>query len=96
MFKKKNKPFETLGATVEWVDRETVRYTDNGNSTLVWVDYEPGFFSSGRVLRTESISKWQAHPSGTVAEIDAASRQRIEAAVIAYFNSQGVQCSLQA
>ena len=95
MFKNNNKAFETSGATVEWVDRETVKYTENDKSTLVWVDYEAGLLTSGRVLHRYSISKWKVHPLSEKPGIDTESRKKIEAAIIAYFNSRGVRCNVQ-
>jgi hypothetical protein len=32
------------GSSVAWIHRENVRYSENGFSVLVWVDWGPGFF----------------------------------------------------
>lgn len=47
------------GTVVAIEDRETVRYTHDDKVALVWVDYEPGFFSRGRVIKLSSIQSWK-------------------------------------
>jgi hypothetical protein len=51
------------GSYVEWVDRETLKYTSGDFSVLVWVDFEPGLFSGGRIIKASSIKNWDAKPA---------------------------------
>lgn len=44
--------------SIEWVDRETFAYIAGNEKVLVWVDYEPGFFSRGRIIHKDSIKSW--------------------------------------
>lgn len=46
------------GSSVEWKDRETLEYRYGERYVLVWVDYEPGIFSRGRVIKRESLERW--------------------------------------
>ena len=48
------------GSKVEWVDRETLRYSEDPKSVLIWVDFEPGFFSRGRIIKASSIQQWES------------------------------------
>lgn len=47
------------GSQIEWVDKENYRYSKDEYSTLIWVDIEAGFFNSVRIIKTNSITKWQ-------------------------------------
>lgn len=47
------------GSFVEWEDRESVRYTEDGREALIWVDWEPaGWFSSVRIVKADSVDFW--------------------------------------
>jgi hypothetical protein len=52
------------GSSVAWVDRETLKYSDGSHSVLVWVDFEPGFFSKGRIIKASSIQEWESAGDG--------------------------------
>lgn len=32
------------GTTIEWPDKESLKYSDNGYVAMIWVDYGPGIF----------------------------------------------------
>jgi hypothetical protein len=80
------------GSSLTWVDRETVRYTEGEFSALVWVDYEPGFFARGRIIRTSSLATWETTPANAQREISPEQKQRIGADIQEYFRSQRRTC----
>ena len=80
---------------IEWVDRESVRYSDGNYSVVVWVDYEPGLFSSGRIIREASIDFWEAHPPNTNSEISNEDRARIVKALQRYYARESVKCRVE-
>ncbi len=82
----KKKLFED-GSSVEWIDRETLRYRRNGFSALIWVDFEPGFFTNGRIIRSSSLKNWETVPPGRSIEISAEERQEIIDKIKLYFQS---------
>lgn len=87
----------TVGnSSVEWEDRETLRYSENGFSALVWVDYEPGIFSQGRIIKSASIVKWNAKPEGTSDHIEPGQKQKIISEIQKFFASRGKKCTVQA
>jgi hypothetical protein len=75
------------GSSIEWVDRETLEYFEGEYSALVWVDYAPGFFSSGRIIRTSSIQNWKKKPPDAPERIDDESRARIIEKVVQYYRA---------
>jgi hypothetical protein len=77
---------------VQWVDRETVRLVEGKRSALVWVDVEARFFSRGRVIRLESITKWKDTETSHDEPINAAERNKIVIAVLDYFHRQRIPC----
>ena len=83
----KKQTFED-GSSVEWVDRETVKYTENGFSTLVWVDFAPGFFSGGRVIISSHIIKWRSWPAGSSELIDENKKREIIEKIKKYFGKK--------
>lgn len=80
------------GSSVEWVDKETVRYSEGEFSVLIWVDFEPGFWSSGRVIRSSSIKNWSATPTGCSATIDAEKKREIIDKIQRYYGSLKKKC----
>jgi hypothetical protein len=62
VYMSRKKTFDN-GSYVEWVDRETLKYTSGDFSVLVWVDFEPGLFSGGRIIKASSIKNWDAKPA---------------------------------
>ncbi|GLI34002.1 hypothetical protein [Desulforhabdus amnigena] len=75
------------GSYVEWVDRETLKYTSGDFSVLVWVDFEPGLFSGGRIIKASSIKNWDAKPAGSPATIDEDIKQDIINKIQQYYKS---------
>ena len=73
------------GSSLEWVDRETLRYSEDGFTVLVWVDFEPGLLRGGRILKTSSIQEWTTKPEGASGTIDAEQRSRIIGRVQQYY-----------
>jgi hypothetical protein len=90
----KAKLFED-GSSVEWVDKETLKYIRGKFSVLVWVDFEPGFFSTGRIVKSSSIEKWKTSPEGVTDEIDDASRNEIINKIKLYYKSMNTKCRVE-
>ena len=74
-----NKPMMRFddGSYIVWEDRESVRYIEDDMEALVWVDYESGFFSRGRIIRSSSIGKWEKHPANIPSDIDEGKKDEI-------------------
>ena len=54
------------GSSIEWVDKETLKYSEQGFSVLVWVDYyRESFLKFGRVINASSIIKWNVYPESS-------------------------------
>jgi hypothetical protein len=83
------------GSSVDWVDKETLRYTKGEFSALIWVDFEPGFFSAGRIIRSFSIAKWEAAPVGSTDEIDTESKEEIINKIKLYYKSINKKCRVE-
>lgn len=79
---------------IEWVDRETLRYSEEGRSVLAWVDYSLGFFSNGRILRTESLKHWQ-RAEGGLEEMTASDVARVVEEIRKHYRSEGVSLSVE-
>jgi hypothetical protein len=43
------------GSFVEWVNRETIRYSEGDFSLIIVADFDVGFFSNTRVIKSSSI-----------------------------------------
>lgn len=79
-------------SSVTWVDRETLRYQVGDRYVLVWVDYEPGFFKRGRVIRGSSLGHWEKIPGQEgLVEISLSERLDIIAKIRAYFSNERVR-----
>lgn len=83
------------GALIEWIDKETIRYTKNGFSVDIWTDFERGFFSRGRVLKSESIAYWNTAPSEGNVEIDSLDKVELIEAVNEYYASFKVKMRVE-
>jgi hypothetical protein len=83
------------GSSIEWVDKETLRYRDSAGSALVWVDFETGMFSKGRIIRASSIKLWESPTSTGVNHIDATQKEQIIAKVKSYYASHNVPCRVE-
>jgi hypothetical protein len=83
------------GSCVEWIDRETLKYSKESFSVLVWVDFEPGFFSGGRIIRTSSIKEWDTKPEGTTGLIHKVTKQNIINRIQEYYKSINKRCRVE-
>ena len=83
------------GSSIEWVDKETLRYTESNFSVLIWVDFEPGFFNSGRVIKSSSLATWESKPEGYSSTIEANKKQEILTKVQQYYRSQNKSCRVE-
>ncbi len=83
------------GSSVEWMDKETVKYSRSGKNALVWVDYEPGFFSSGRIIRSGEILGWQNDNGETISSIDPEEKKQIVDKIVAYYEKLGKKISVE-
>jgi len=83
------------GSSLEWIDKETLRYSEQGYEVSIWVDYESGLFKSGRVVKISSIVEWTLKPEGTESSISQEMREKILARVELYYKSLGVACRIE-
>lgn len=74
---------------IDWVDRETLAYRAEGLSVLVWVDYEEGLLSRGRVIHTDSIQHWLDADSKVVRAVTEDERGSIIAAIQKHYAEEG-------
>jgi hypothetical protein len=77
------------GSSIDWVDRETLRYSKGEYSALVWCDFGEGFFSSERIIRTDSLLNWEKAPQGESPMISSVWKQTILSRVANYYDSHG-------
>ena len=82
------------GTTLEWIDRETIRYTEGQSYVDIWVDFAPGFFSKGRVLRKSSLEQWTETPDSTSSQFDSKKLAEIIDKVQQYYDALGVSLSI--
>ena len=73
------------GSSVEWVDKETLKYVEGDFSLLIWVDFEPGFFSNGKVIKASSMKTWNTTPKDGNKIIDDKKRQEIIEKIQQYY-----------
>lgn len=72
-------------------DRETIRYEEQGRATLVWIDYEDGFFSRGRIIKEISLEYWHTSPSKTDDPISVEKKAEIIGKIRQYFGNRPVR-----
>lgn len=82
------------GTTLEWLDRESLKYTDNGYVVIIWVDYGAGLFKVKRKLKTESLSEWNEIPENGTKEIGEYKKKEIILKVQLYYALQKVKCEI--
>ena len=82
-----------MSVSIDWVDRETLAYRSDGLSVLVWVDFEAGFFSRGRVVHKDSIKDWLDKGGSVVRPVSPEERDVIIAAVMAHYANEGRECT---
>ncbi len=82
------------GSSIEWKDRESLKYNQHdGYAALIWIDFEPGFFSRGRVLMTQSLDRWRTGPDGQPLEITYEKREEIIEKVRRYYGRRPLRIS---
>lgn len=82
------------GSVIEWIDKETLRYSEGAFVLNIWVDFEPGFFSTGRIVRAALIKDWSATPSGCASTISEAKRLNILDKVRRYYHLNKRKCRI--
>ena len=92
---KKNKINFDDGSFVVWEDKETLRYTDCNYSALIWVDFEPGIFSSGRIIKASSIENWEEHPENTDSKISENIKKKIIENIKEYYRQNKIKCTVE-
>lgn len=83
------------GCSVEWIDRETLKYSKGEFSLFVWVDFEPGFFSSGMIIKSTSIVTWDSFPEGSSNLIDENEKVEIIGKIQEYYKSNRNKCRVE-
>ena len=81
---------------IDWIDRETLAFRSSGLTVLVWVDFEPGLFSRGRVIHTDSIRQWVDSESNEVRTVTEIERDAIISAVQLHYANERQSCRLEA
>lgn len=79
---------------IDWVDRETLAYCTEGFSVLVWVDYEEGLFSRGRVIHADSIQHWLDADETSVRAVSDDERESIIEAIQKHYAEERRPCRL--
>lgn len=82
------------GSSIEWIDRETLRYGEGNFAVLIWVDVEPGLFNTGRIIRKSSLHEWTETPPAATQTIDVVTRSRIVARAEQYFQARGIRVTV--
>ena len=80
---------------IDLIDRETLAYRSIGYSVLVWVDFEEGFFSRGRVVHTDSIQWWVDSGLNNVRPVTEVERDAIISAVQLHYSQERRPCRLE-
>ncbi len=83
------------GSIIKWEDRETLRYIEGEYNALIWVDFEPGFFSGGRILRSSSIDKWEENSKGVVTAISEVKKADIINKIKLYYKKNKRKCTVE-
>lgn len=83
------------GSSIEWVDRETLRYKEGELSALIWVDFEAGLFSEGRIIKCSSINHWEQQEGNSPKPIDDLKKHEIIEKTIMYYGKLGKPCRLE-
>ena len=80
---------------IDWVDRETLACQVGSLTVLVWVDFEPGLLSKGRVIHQDSVRDWLDSDSQPMRPVTSAERHAIVAAVQQHYEKEGRRCTVQ-
>lgn len=73
------------GSSVEWTSRESLRYTEGHLSVSIGVDFEEGWFKSGRIVRTGTIRSWEGGSSDEASAITEEKKKEIIDKVVLYY-----------
>ena len=60
-----------------------------------WVDFEPGLFSNGRIIKSESISVWDSKPDDVPEVIDESTKKEIIEKIKSYYKSMKKKCRVE-
>ena len=82
-------------SVIEWIDKETLKYSENDFSVSIWVDFEPGFFNSGRIIKASSLEYWNRMPEGYSKLIAPNKKEEILAKVQDYYHSINIKCRIE-
>jgi len=77
---------------IDWMDRETLVYRTSALSVLVWVDYEEGLFSGGRVIHADSSRQWLDTEFKLVRAVTQDEREAIVAAIQKHYAGEQRPC----
>lgn len=84
------------GSSIEWVDKETLKYSEKEFSVLIWVDYyKVGFLTYGRVIKASSIVNWNTTAEGSLEIINASKKHEIIEKIQQYFKSLNAKYRLE-
>ena len=83
------------GSSIEWVDKETLRYMEGDLSALIWVDFETGLFSSGRIIKSSTLSHWEQADGKDLEPIDGLKKQEIIKKAKKYYEKHGKTCQIE-
>lgn len=78
----------TLSASIEWIDRETYAYVVGDEKAHVWVDYELGLLSSGRIIHIDSIQSWVSNDGTPIRPVTEDERITISSAVVEHLQKE--------
>ena len=79
------------GSKITSQDRETIRYEEQGRATLVWIDYEAGFFSRGRIIKKIWLEYWHTFPTEAHEPISVEKKAEIIGKICQYFGNRPVR-----
>lgn len=88
-------PTDEVHGTIEWVNRDAIRYTEGGYSVLVWVTSEPGFLRRRRVIQSSCLLEWENAPGLESTVIEPCQRERLIGEIRKYFLRQKVRCRVE-
>ena len=83
------------GTSMEWLDKESLKYTENDHVAYIWVDYGSGIFKVNRVLKTEFLNEWKVHPQNSTNYIDENKKKEIILKVQLYYALHNVKCEVE-
>lgn len=82
-------------ASIEWIDRETYAYVVGDEQVLVWVDYERGFFSKGRIIHEDSIQSWVSKDGTAIRVVTEEERTVISSAIVEHLQDKNHSCRME-